>query len=272
MVNRVGDMFAIKAKQDGVVTAVDDEVISVTYKDGTVKGFKLGTQFGSAAGLTIPHRLTTDLKVGQKFKAGDILSYNSDYFVKDRYSDSLSYKSALLANVVVYETGLTDEDSSVISRRLGDKLMTRTTKIRDIVLDFGQEVRELVKVGEALDADDILCIIEDTVTANSDAFDKESLDTLRSLGSQTPTAKVKGVVEKIEVFYNGDLEEMSDSIRKLANESNKRLAKECKAMGKNPYTGEVNEGFRVDGNPLMLDTAVVRVYITSEVGCSIGDK
>lgn len=107
MVNRVGEMFASKAKQDGIVTSVDEENISITYKDGTVKGFKLGTRFGSAAGLTIPHRLTTDLKAGQKFKAGDILSYNSDYFVKDRYSDSLTYKSALLANVMMYETGLT---------------------------------------------------------------------------------------------------------------------------------------------------------------------
>lgn len=272
MINRVGKMFAGRSREDGTVTEVTEDGVTVTYKDGTTEGFRLGTQYGAAAGLTIPHTLTTDVKVGQKVKAGEVVTYNKDYFVKDRYSGEYTYRAATYVNVVVYETGLTNEDSSVISQRLADKLATRTTKVRDIVLEFGQEVRDLVKVGQTVEVDDVLCVIEDSVTANSGVFDKESLDTLRLLGSQTPTAKVKGTVERIEVFYNGDLEDMSESLRKLAGEYNRKLAREARAQGKTPYTGAVNEGFRIEGNPLLLDSLVVRVYITSVVSAASGDK
>ena len=129
-----------------------------------------------------------------------------------------------------------------------------------------------MKVRDEVESTDALCIIEDNTVGNTEIFDRDSLDTLKLLGSQTPLAKVKGVVEKIEVYYHGDLEDMTDSLRNLARAYNRKLAEMCKAKGIPVYTGAVDEGFRTDGNPVALDTLVIKIYITSSIGCGIGDK
>ena len=270
--NRTSEVFATTAKQDGKVTNITDKAITITYKDGSTETTILGTYYAAAAGLTIPQVIVTDLKLGSTVKYGDAISWNKDFFTKDIYSGTVNYKAGLMANVVQYEVAMTNEDASTVSARLAAKLSTRTTKVRDIILTFEQSISDLVKVGDHVESTDSLCLIEDAVSAGSAQFDKASLDTLKLLGSQTPFAKVKGVVERIDVLYNGDLEDMSDSLRALASAYNKRLAAECKTLGKTVYTGEVDEGFRVDNNPLLLDTLVIRIYITSDISFGVGDK
>jgi hypothetical protein len=112
----------------------------------------------------------------------------------------------------------------------------------------------------------------DVVSADSSVFDSESVDTLRAVSSQTPQAKVRGVVKKIEVFYNGDKEDMCDSLRKLTNKYDRVLSKEFEELGQKVFTGKVDEGFRIDGESLLLDTVAIRISITQKVPAGIGDK
>lgn len=81
-----------------------------------------------------------------------------------------------------------------------------------------------------------------------------------------------GVVEKIEVLYTGELEDMSASIRNLADRSDSEMRKHMKQMGKKGVVGRVDVGYRIDGHPLDENTAVVRVYITGPVAMGVGDK
>ena len=60
----VNSIFASAATDDGVVTAINEHAITVTYQDGTVAHYPLGIKHGSAAGVTYPHLLVTTLKVG----------------------------------------------------------------------------------------------------------------------------------------------------------------------------------------------------------------
>lgn len=50
------------------------------------------------------------------------------------------------------------------------------------------------------------------------------------------------------------------------------MAKRLKASGKKPHTGSTDGGFRVDGNPLALDTMAIDIYITGDVHAGVGDK
>lgn len=271
--NRVGDAFAYIAKGNGTVTKVTPEAVQVTYEDGTVKGIEIGRRFSAAAGLTIPHHIVTVVKEGQKVKSGDIVTYNDGFFERDPLQpDVLAYKGGLLATVAVYETSMTDEDSSTVSKRLASQLKTKTAKPRDITFTFDQGINHLVKVGQEVEPTDVLCLIEDAVSMNSTAIDKESLDTLMLLGSQTPLAKVKGVVERIEVYYHGDKEDMSESLRKLVTTADRERAAKLKALAKPVTTGQVDAGYRYEGESLMPDTLVVRIFITSDVILDTGDK
>jgi hypothetical protein len=174
--------------------------------------------------------------------------------------------------VALMESPLTLEDSSAISKKTADLLRTKTTKPRSIIVDFKQSIRNLVKVGQAVSSEDILCVIEDDTTARHDLFDEESLDTLRLLSAQTPLAKMAGVVERIEVFYHGDKQDMSESLRSVASASDRELSARRKAVGKKVLTGLVDDSHRTDGDPLNLDTLEIKIYITADVAAGVGDK
>ena len=272
LAHRTGDLFAQTAKQNGKVTSVTPTGIIVEYEDGSTRGYELGRRFGNAGGLTIPQMVITELKEGQKFKVGDVISYNPGFFEKDPLDpSSILWKAGVLVKTVLLESNDTLEDSSAISERLAEQISTRMTKIKTVVLNFDQAVHKTVKVGESVKSDSILCIIENAVTADTGLFDTETIDTLKLLSSQTPLAKMNGVVERIEVFYHGDKEDMSDSIRALSNVSDKELSSRYKSFNQKAFTGRVDDSFKIDGDPLLLDTVAIRFYITGSVPAGIGD-
>ena len=177
-----------------------------------------------------------------------------------------------MVKTAIMECADTLEDSSVISERVAESLSTKTTKVRELVLRFDQTVRNMVKAGQGVESESILCTIEDPVTADNDLFDESSIDTLRLLAAQTPKAKYEGVVEKIEVFYNGDKDDMSPSIRSLADTADRDLARLRKGLGLPVITGSVDSTLRVGGNPLEMDNIAIRVYITADMPAGVGDK
>lgn len=271
--HRTNDLFALTAKKPGKVISVSEHGMQVQYDDGELQGIELGRRYGSAAGLTIPHEVKTGMKAGQAFKPGQLLCFNDGFFERDLLNPaSVVMKNSITVKTVLMEAMNTLEDSSAISKEAAELLTTKTTKVRTIVVNFEQEIHKLAKTGATVGSEDILCVIEDAVTAGNRLFDEASLDTLRLLSAQTPKAKAKGVIERIEVFYHGELEDMSGSLRELAQESDKLMLKRTRATGAKGYTGSVDESYRVDGEPLLLDTAAIKIYITAEVSAGVGDK
>lgn len=273
LAHRTSDLYAYTAKKDGKVISVSDTGMVIEYADGTRKGIELGRRYGNAAGLTVAHEVVADVQEGQTFKAGDLLCHNTGFFERDTLNpNQVVWKAGTIVKTVLLESTDTLEDSSAISKRVSGLLTTKTTKVRKIVVSFDQAVHRLVKSGQRVGSEDILCIIEDAVTANNHLFDEESLDTLRNLSAQVPLSKTKGVVERIEVFYHGDKEDMSESLRQLTNMSDREMAKRHKSAGRKGFTGSTDEGFRVDGEPLALDTVAIQIYITADVSAGVGDK
>lgn len=271
--HRVGDLFAATASQDGKVISVTDTGVIVQYADGSKQGYEIGRRFGRSEGLVIPHSIVSNVKVGDVLKPGDAIIYNTDFFEPDILNPkSLAYKGGILMKTAFMEIPETLEDSSAVSERVAERYRTRVSKAIDISVSFEQEVHKLVKVGQDVDSEDILCIIEDAVSSQANLFDKESLDTLKVLSNAAPQAKVKGRVERVEVYYHGDKEDMSDTLRAIADMADKDLMSRLKSAGKQVMTGSVDEAFRVEGDPLQLDNLCIRIYITTEVGMGEGDK
>ena len=266
-------IFASTADQDGVVEAITKYSIQVRYTDGTIEIFPLGLRHGTAAGHTYPHTLTTDLKVGQAFKEGATLSYNSKFFSRDRYNtDQVSWKAGVLCTVAFIEKITTLEDGCEISDRIATKFNTQSTEIRNIIAEFGQNINDLVKVGDHVDLETILCTIEDPELANNPLFDNAALDTLRRVEAKAPRARVVGTVSKIEIFYHGDFEDMSPSMQRLAKQGDKERKEFAAAMGEPAFTGEVDFSFRIKGEPIDPDNVAIRIYIDHDVSAGMGDK
>lgn len=275
--HRVSDLYAYMAKGPGKVTSIDQFAVRIQYhngkEEGEVVGIELGTRYGNAAGLTIPHQIVCCVNVGDEFKEGDPIAYNKGFFEPDFFNPKqIVWKSAKTVKTVLLESADTLEDSSAISSKLSGQLATRITKVRTIVIRFDQQIHRMVKAGGEVEFDSPLCLIEDPVSASNGLLNDSTIDTLRLLSAQTPQAKLKGKVERIEVFYHGEKEDMSPTLRSLANASDAVLVQRQRSLNKKAFTGSVNDNFRIDNDPLMLDTAAIKVYISTNVAAGVGDK
>lgn len=222
--------------------------------------------------MTIPHDVVTDLKVGDSFKVGDPIVYNKGFFERDLLDPTqIVWKAGVTVRTVLYEANETLEDASSISERLAQLLKTKTTKVKTIVVAFDQVVRKLANVNDITLPDTPLCIIEDATTSGANLFDEETLNTLHLLSNQAPVAKIHGVIDKIEVFYHGDIEDMHDSLKAIASIYDKEVSIKARSIGKEAVTGKVNSDLRVDGEPLALDTMAIRFYISGDVPAGVGD-
>lgn len=207
-------------------------------------------------------------------KKGDVLAYNTKFFEPD-YNDPSQVVSKLYgeATVMFVEQPSTHEDSCTISPSLSQQLGTETTKMKSYTVRFGQNLLDVRKPGDSVKPLDVLMVIEDEITAKSqDYFSDESLASLKRLSNASPKAGVTGVVEKIEVYYHGDKADMTESLRRLADQSDSAIAKHRKATGQPVVSGRVTNEYRVSGVPLELDQAEVRIYITVKAISATGDK
>lgn len=271
--HRTSDMFAHAAKEDGIVINKTDTSITIEYESIGRVSVDLGRRFGIAAGLSLPHFITTDFKTGDKIKAGDVVAWNTNFFARDRYDPKqVLFKNSTLVTCAIAESNDTLLDSDSISEEVAELMRAPITKVRVRTVNFDQAVRNLVSVGDQVGLDSILCSIEDPVTAANQLFDDESAGLLRQYSGMSLKSKVEGVVEKIEVFYHGDKEDMSETLRDLADTNDRVLMRTAKAKGVRLITGAVDGSMRVEGVPVAVGTLVLKFYITSLEAAGVGDK
>lgn len=271
--HRVDEVFALPAEKDGKVIEKDDSHMVIEYNDGTKHHIDLSTRYGISAGSVYPQHQASVFNVGDEVKKGDIVKYNPGFFrpsTLDRRQ--VQWMAGVMAKTAIMEASYTLEDSSAIDDWLAEQLQSEVTKVKTITVRFDQTLRNLVKEGDHVDIETILCTIEDAVTADSGLFSEDDLETLRLMSAATPLSGANGVVEKIEVFYHGDMDEMSDSLAELATRYDKQRRKTARLLGTEPLTGSVDQSLRIDGNGLELNQMAVRIYITHVESFGVGDK
>lgn len=273
LAHRVGKLFASVADNEGTVTRSDDKFIVVEFKDGTKQVAKLGKQFGVMAGMATVHELVTDLKVGDTVKKGDVISWNKQFFERDRINTrQVIFKISTLARVALVEKDVTFEDACSISESLAKRLEADIPHVKVLRVKFEQNINNLVKLGDTVSVDSILCTIENPFGATSTIYDEKSRETLSELEILSPKASYEGKVEQIKVYYNGEIEDMSESLQKITKVSNKLLNQQRELEGKEPVTGRVEPGFRVNNQAIAADEAVIFIHINNRATMSGGDK
>lgn len=270
---RTTDKFATIAKEDGRVISIKKDGIIVEYKSGKRIGVNLGKIFGQSSNLTFPFNIRSDLKPGQTFKRGTVIAYNEQFFEPDFLNPSgVVMKLSTPITVALMENASTYEDSSAISLKAGQSLSTNLTTKITVFANSKQKIHDVKRVGTEVKASDHLCILEDETISESNLFDSETLDSLRTLGAQAPRATVNGIVERIEVIYNDDIENMSKSIASIAMDSDRELASRRKNSNKSIITGKTPPTYRLGKDVLMPGNLVIIFYITAKMSSGVGDK
>lgn len=274
LVSRLGPEFAQVAKGDGKVIDKDETHIAVEYSEGDVVRIPLGLIPTSAEGTLYPNMLVSDLEVGDTVKKYDVLTYNSGFFKPSPLDPRrVDYMGGCVGRVVLREATYTVEDSSSISEAFAKRMQTSVIKSKSVHIgDFRQEVSGMLQVGDEVDLKTILCTIEDAVSADAGLYDEKTRETLKNWAAMTPRAGVVGKVSGIEVYYNGDIEDMSESLQKIVAANEKRRRRQAKRLGVEYTTGHVGRNVRIDGTTLEADQVLIQFFITTPVGMGIGDK
>ncbi len=269
---RTSDLYATIAREEGIVTRVTEHAIVVKYKSGKEATVELGKRDGKWAGKIIPHNVITEFKEGQKVKEGDAIAYNPMFFTTDKLGGNLAFKTGVLARIGLIEDEFTNEDSSEIYSVFADKLTTKNCEVRTIEVAFDKDVFELVKVGEKVDYDSLLCVLRNNIEGVVDQYSSTSLEALKDVNSTSPRAKYNGVVTDVSAVYVGDVEEMSPTLQAIVGNTDRKLYKKAKDLNKERVTGQMKVGSRQDGKILNPKTVLIMITIDISQEMGIGSK
>jgi hypothetical protein len=262
-------------QQPGVVKAVSRDHIEVELEDKTIKRFPIGTWYGNHEGVTYPHRVVTRWRVGDKLPAKSVVTYDTDHFEPDLYNKhQVNWKNGRLARVFLLKAEEVDEDSNTTAMNFANTTTARTTKTKNVVINSNQVLLDLIKEGTEVDSDTILCTFSDDINGSSEQLSADAAATLAALSQYTPRAGVHGILDRVEVIYNGEIEDMSPTLITLVRKHDverRRLARLLDDKNA-PKDGRVENDYRVDGIPLGHNQILVRFYLTYEHTLGPSDK
>lgn len=273
--HRAYSRYAGITPKPGVVKAVSKDHIEIEYEDKTTKSFPIGTWYGNHEGVTYPHRVATRWRVGDKLPAKAVVTYDTDHFEPDLYNKhQVNWKNGRLGRVFLLKAEEVDEDSNTVSVDFAKTTTARTTKTKNVVINSNQVLLDIIKEGTEVDSETILCTFSDDINGSSEQLSADAAATLAALSQYTPRAGVHGVLDRVEIIYNGDIEDMSPSLAALARKHDTERRRVARLLNdKNaPKDGRVEDDFRVDGIPLGYNQLLVRFYLTYEHTLGPSDK
>lgn len=269
---KVGKLYCAIAEQDGQVVEKTDKLVTVKYKDNSIQSIRIGKQYGRMEGSIYPHDIVSKLTVGSKFKQNDYLAYNANFFEEDWLDPSkLIMKFGKNVTVALAMTNEVYEDSSAISTKLSEEMSTYVIKEKIYILDFNKNVINLLQEGTTVEPNTVLFSAIDNETDYTN-LSESSIEMLQGLASLSPRAKYNGTIERYEIKYNGELSDMSPSLKKLATKLDRQLYEESKGTEYEARNNQVTSEYRSEGKNLNVDTLELKVFIRVKLGQKNGDK
>ena len=287
------DTFSYKAKEDGEVIeiVIDDHMIirynkaintpeGKTYLNECIS-LKEEVKKNSDGGFFITLQLGTNLKEGSKFKKGDIIAWdNTAYSNKNGETDNLAYNLGVLAKVAIMNTDEGFEDSTSVSEWLSEAMATDVVVEKDKDLSKNTNVYHMVKVGQEVQEGDPLIIFQnsfDEKDANLLLKNITDSDFVSDLGRIKLKSKYTGVIQDIKIYRTCEIDEMSDSLKKIVTDYEKGIKAKKKMYQKYEIPGEnlLDPDYKMQPTGIMknnTDGVKIVFYIKYNDKLSVGDK
>ena len=279
------DRFAFKAKHDGKVIELTDEYALIQYDNGEKDLVSLieVIEKNSDGGYFVPLKLDINkgIKVGSRVKANDIIAYD-----KESYSDNLgetgnlSYNIGKLAKVAIINSDEGFEDSGIITESLAKKLATRVNYQFSVILDKDTIVYDIAKVGQHVEAGEpLLTYQKPFADEDANAIMKAlsaNADKVSELGKKTLDSHVTGTVKGIKIFRTVELDELSDSLRKIVDDYERPLKRMQKIIDDNNLDKSIvpaHYKLATEGKLKKAEDAIlVEIYVEYLDTVGVGDK
>lgn len=280
--HRSGLPFAYTAEEDGKVVEIQEDigVVSIQYKKKGLFVLEYGASYtkNGGGGFYVPQNVVLNqLKAGSRFKKGDVLLYNSDYFTDDPYSKQVDLSLGLYANIALMEGPNTIEDGSVITKSLSNRMSSTPVRERSITITKDTIIHKVATVGTKVRSIDPLMVFDESTLTNTSTMDKEVLDVISELNKSIPKAKYSGVVVKMEAYYRAEHKDMNKSVKALVRSINRTDKAKAKYSASADNSDNYIEpkplvGDKLDGVILDEDMVVIKFFIQQELDMDSGDK
>lgn len=280
--HHVGRTFAGVAERDGKVTNIDEKamLVEVTYDNGDTDVFPYGDIYNKCENFEMTQNVVVDRKLGEKFKKGDIITHNANYFYVDHDTKQVDFTTGIMANVAMMEHDTTLEDSCEIGEKLSQKLTIHPVQERPVVLSAKSYVHMCKQVGDVVTPTDELMIFEADPTAASalGGNNAEALAMLSELNRDTPHARCGGTIVKIDAYYGCDISEMSDTVANIvkpivsAKNRRSKIASKSDKASEYPSSSPIAKGKKFKGVEFDADTVLLVFHIRETIPHGVGDK
>lgn len=272
LAHRTTELYSKVAQQDGKVTSVTKDALTVTYKDGTTDAYPLGLVIGTASGEYHRHTRVTDMKEGDTFKAGEVLGWDDQWFLRDPFcKGQVTVKVGRMVRIALVEDQGVFEDSLEISSDFAEECITPYLKAKAFLVSVEQAIAMKAKVGDDVDYDTILCDVEDAHVADIEDAPAD-MGGIMKFGTRQVKSHHHGKIVDIEVKYNAQYEEMSPSIRELVVKSDKERARLAKITNSGIVNGNISSNLSVKKQSIMPGKVKIVVYIEALDASVTADK
>lgn len=274
------DMFAHKAKKKGKVSAITDEYMIVDYDDKTQEFVPLNEQTmkNSDGGFYITLQLKTDLKVGQTVKPDTILAYDNKSFSTRVGGGQVSYNMGCLAKVAILTSEDGYEDSGVCSEWLSESMKSDIVVMKDVNLSPMVNVLHITKKGQEVIEGEPVLIFQNAYDEEDANLLLKNLNTddgdISEIGRMVIKSKVTGVISDIKIYRTCEIDELSDSLKKIvtAYENNIKKIKRIADKADNEVRFSPHDKLPQAGKLKNIDGVLIEIYMKYHDKMSVGDK
>lgn len=283
---RCPSTYTVKARGDGIIVDINEEQkkILVEYKNGKREVYEYGLKLIRNSNFFFENNLKLCCKKGQKVAENDILAYNPNFFEYE--GSDIFLKMGVIANVAIFDGSYTDEDSTLITEQISERMNTSVVQKKQISLSKNSNIIKYCKIGDEVLIGDALMMFEDTFEASSalllDQLGSLSEDEKAELLYKSPKANASGHIIHMDVYWTIPLEEMRPSLRDFVMAYQRGINKQAKLekefTGKASRISYKNEVVvpnkdRIEGCIVPEEGGViVSYYISHKKGVSVGDK
>lgn len=229
--------FCFKAEKDGFIEEIDSEnkIVILKYDDGTRDAIDMKNSLvkNSNSGFYLNQEFYLAYKKNERFKAGDVIAYNSAFFTGK--GKDVDYLGGTLAKVAIASNDLCFEDATLMSETLSEKCSTKVTMMKSVALGPNAIIHNIANVGDEIEVNDHLL---DFTTSFNDENTAEFLQDLANklgdegleVGNEFVKSKYHGQVVDIKIYYNVPFETLSPTLKKLIKKYEGKVVQRKEAL------------------------------------------
>ena len=143
------------------------QMIIAKYTSGKCQAVDLSPKIvkNGAGGFYLSNQLTTDLKLGDKFKKDDVLAFHKDFFTKSVISGT-RYNVGTLAKVAVMSSYNTYQDAGMCTEELSQQMASDVVHETSVVIGMNANIESMVSIGDHVEVGDTLIAYDTSFKEN----------------------------------------------------------------------------------------------------------